>query len=245
MAKSCYNWIIMDGSRQIISIFLDDSGIFTKNPTDPYFIYAGYVFLGYSDQSGAKRQYRSLSNSIRTSLNHSGELKAWNLRDAKHKRALVNVLKGYESMACVVFLPSIRRSIIEDRLSIHRYKDYALKISIKRKLETLINSGKLDASKPTDLKIYIDEQHTSTNGFYNLRETIREEFVNGIRNLDYGSFHPPLFTNDMTITVQYCDSSANYLIQASDLLANRLNRSFNHNKPKLRQLPKLHIVSLP
>lgn len=229
---------------QILNVFLDDSGVFSLGHNE-YFVYAGYVFIGAEEKANANREYRTLSDKIRKEMNHSGELKAKHLVGTKHKRALVRVLKKYDNLACVVTIPSIRSSILNNKLSIHRYKDYALKIAIKRKLETLINAGYIDSTKETELNIFIDEQHTSTDGFYNLEESIREEFVNGIHNLDYGSYHPPLFTGNIKIKVKFCDSSCNYLIQASDILANRMHTSFNYDLPALRQLPKLHIVRLP
>ena len=234
-----------DSFAQTLSIFLDDSGVFSMNHYENYFVYAGYLFLSPDERATAKRKYRTLSDTIHASIGHRGELKASDLSKIAHRRALVNVLKNYESMACVIFIPNIRKSIKENKLSIHRYKDYALKIAIKRKLETLISTGKIKADIPTELNIYIDEQHTSTDGFYGLKESIKEEFINGIRNLDYGTFHPPLFTNQLKICVEFCDSSANYLVQASDMLANRINKSYNKDSPKLRQLPKLNILNLP
>ena len=235
----------MEEEKQYINIFLDDSGIFAAEQEHPYFVYAGYVFVSKNDRINANREYRTLSDNIRGEIGHYGELKAKHLVGTKHKRSLVRVLKDYDSLACVVKLSSIRASIMVNKLSIHRYKDYAIKIAVKRRLETLINTGRIDAGLPTELNIFIDEQHTSTDGFYNLEETIREEFVNGIRNLDYGAFHPPLFTNTVSIKVKFCDSSGNYLIQAADILANRMHTSFNYNLPDLRQLSKLHIVQLP
>ncbi len=234
----------MNEEKQIINVFLDDSGVFAEGQ-DKYFVYAGYVFVGDLVRDDANREYRTLSDNIRKEINHTGELKATHLTGTKHKRALVKVLKNYESLACVITLPSIKPSIMVNKLSIHRYKDYALKIMIKRKLEALVNTGHIDASKHTGLNIFIDEQHTSSDGFYNLEESIREEFVNGIHNLDYGSFHPPLFTGQVDIKVKFCDSAGNYLIQASDILANRMYTSFNFSLPELRQLQKLHIVRLP
>lgn len=235
----------MQSSTQLINIFLDDSGIFTANNSDAYFVYAGYVFLSREERLDANREYRTLSDRIHKDIRHFGELKARDLEGTKHKRSLVKVLKDYESLACVISLRSVRASIMQNKLSIHRYKDYALKIAIKRKLESLINKGLIDADVDTELNIFIDEQHTSTDGFYTLEESIREEFVNGIHNLDYGSFYPPLFSANVTIKVKFCDSSKNYLIQASDMLANRMNTSFNYNIPDLRRLPKLQIVKLP
>jgi len=231
--------------KQIINIFLDDSGIFAPNQEHSFFVYAGYVFIGNEKRGDASREYRTLSDDIRSELGLQGELKASHLTGTKHKRSLVRVLKDYDSVACVVKLPSIHPPIMANKLSIHRYKDFAIKIAIKRKLEAMINRGIIDATAPTELNIFIDEQHTSTDGFYNLEETIREEFVNGIRNLDYSAFHPPLFTGEIGIKVKFCDSKGNYLIQAADILANRMHTSFNYNLPDLRQLSKLHIVQLP
>lgn len=235
----------MSDEVQHIKIFLDDSGIFTSGGSDNYFIYAGYVFLSGEERSIANREYRTLSDAIRTEVGHSGELKASMLQHAKHRRALVNVLKRYESVAAVVNLTRIKPYIMANKLSIHRYKDYAIKIAIKRKLDTLISAGKLQADMKTELDIFIDEQHTSTDGYYNLKESILEELAHGVRNYDYGTFHPPLFSNGLTVKVQFCNSAGNYLVQASDLLANRMNRSFNHNDATLRQMSKIHIVTLP
>lgn len=235
----------MSDEKQIINIFLDDSGVFASNHECSYFVYAGYVFTGSEQRASANREYRTLSDRIRSELGHYGELKAKDLTGTKHKRSLVKVLRGYESLACVVKVPNIRQSIMANKLSIHRFKDYAIKIAVKRKLQTLINAGHIDAAVATELKIFIDEQHTSTDGYYNLEETIREEFVNGIQNLDYGAFHPPLFSGEVTIKVKFCDSSGNYLIQAADILANRIHTSFNYNLPDLRQLAKLDITTLP
>jgi hypothetical protein len=237
--------IVNSLGKQVINIFMDDSGVFVAGQSHQYFIYAGYVFIDQIEKDNARRQYRTLSDNIKKSIGHNGELKAQHLRGTKHKRSLVTVLTKYESLACVVDINNIKESITNNKLSIHRYKDYAIKIAIKRKLQTLIGAGRIDSTLETVLNIFIDEQHTSTDGFYNLKESIREEFVNGIHNLDYGVFHPPLFTNGATISVQFCDSSNNYLIQASDFLANRMYTSFNYSLPKLRQLPKLNVILLP
>lgn len=229
--------------KQVINIFLDDSGIFSPKVNENYFVYAGYVLIGRTEREDAHRRYRTLSDAIRSGLGATGELKASAL-EYKHRNSLVKVLSRYESLACVVHIPRIREATKATARSRHRFKDYALKVAVKRKLETLINQGKIDATRHTELNVYIDEQHTATDGLYSLEESMREEFVNGIVNLDYGSFHRPLF-EQMDIKVKFCDSSANYLIQASDLLANRMNHSFNKNKPELRRLPKLHVTTFP
>lgn len=244
-SQEWYNKEIVSQDKQIINIFLDDSGVFVGGQEHAYFVYGGYVLVGQDERLNANREYRTLSDNIRKELRHNGELKAKDLVGTKHKRALAKVLKEYDSLACVVKLSSIRPSIMANKLSIHRYKDYAIKIAVKRKLEMMINTGRIDPGIATELNIFIDEQHTSTDGFYNLEETIREEFVNGIHNLDYGAFYPPLFTSQVAIKIKFCDSKGNYLIQAADILANRMHTSFNYNYPQLRQFNKLHIVRLP
>ncbi len=230
---------------QKINIFLDDSGVFRSNQYE-YFVYAGYVFIGDEARADAHRKYRSLSDSIRKSVGVMGELKATHLKGNKQKNTLATILKGYDSMACVVKVTSLQASIRQNKLSSYRYKDYALKVAIKRKLETLIVSGRINQNDPIELNIFIDEQHTATDGYYSLEESIREEFTNGIRNFNYGTFHPPLFQNqNVSIRVKFCDSSGNYLIQAADILANRLFTSFNYSNPWLRQLPNLDIYPFP
>src|SRR5690606_24253242 len=127
--------LIMGEELQKINIFLDDSGIFSRDHTDDYFIYAGYVFCTVEDRQEANRRYRTLSDTIRRGIGHAGELKASILTDPQNKRALVKVLKRYESIACVIHIPRVQKSIMGNKLSRHRYKDYAIKIAVKRKLE--------------------------------------------------------------------------------------------------------------
>ncbi len=143
-------------------------------------------------------------------------------------------------------LPDVNESIMANKLSIHRYKDYTLKRMIKSKLEKLITSGKIDADKPVSLRVYIDQQHTSTNGYYKLSDSIREELIHGIRNFDYGVFYPPILFADFEINIKFCDSSRDYLVQASDILANRLWYGRNFNRPKLyTNIPYHNDILLP
>lgn len=175
-----------------------------------------------------------MSREIKSSLGMSmeSELKAAGL-ESKYKRSLYNCVKLFNSLSATVKLSDVNESIMTNKLSIHRYKDYALKRMIKSKLETLIASGKIDADKPVSLRVYIDQQHTSTNGYYKLSDSIREELIHGIRNFDYGMFYPPILFADFKINIKFCDSSRDYLVQASDILANRLWCGRNFNRPKL------------
>lgn len=164
---------------------------------------------------------------------------------AKHKRSLFNSVKIYDSVAVVVEISRVYDYILADKKSICRYKDYILKRCVKSKIKTLIANG--DISKNDDIKIsiYIDEQLTATNGYYDLRDSIEEELMYGIVNFDYGIKHPHLFDSRVTVEIHYCDSSTNYMVQASDILANRIWTSYRTQNIKLRQKDNQILLTFP
>ena len=103
-------------------------------------------------------------------------------------------------------------------------------------IKRLIADGVLSSDEDITITIYIDEQLTATNGYYDLRDSIMEELRYGIVNFDYGVLHQSIFNATVTVNIEYCDSSKNYLIQASDILANRIWTSYAKNDPKLRRI---------
>src|SRR5690606_8345384 len=120
-----------------------------------------------------------------------------------------------------------------------------LKRAIKEKIIKLIKSGYVDPQKFVYLRIYIDEQLTATDGYYDLEGTIYEELVNGIINFDYNTFHTPILHGGAKIKIKFLDSKNNDLIQASDVLANRLRASFVYNNPELRRKPNHSYLQFP
>lgn len=227
---------------QTISLFIDDSGVFHNN--DKYFIYAGYIFLDNNSKDKAKREYRTLLRKIDKELVLDKEYKATAL-EPKHKRALHNVLRKYHSFGLCVTNNNVYDNIMSDPKSRNRYKDYALKRAIKNKIIELINKGLINPDKKIKFNISIDEQGTATNGLYSFSESIKEEFNNGIFNFNYGTIHKPILNVECEVTTYYCDSSKNYLIQAADILANRLWVSFMHDNKKLRRIPNHRCLHLP
>lgn len=227
---------------QDICMFIDDSGVL--HPNDAFFIYGGYVFTDKETREDAKREYRSLLSNIDKELLLEAEYKAASLEN-KHKRALYNVMRRYHSFGISVKTDRVYPNIMDDKRSRNRFKDYALKRGIKFKIEKMIKEGQIDPSLPVKFTINIDQQSTATNGLYGLSESIREEFTKGISNFDYNTFHKPLFYNKFEISTHYCDSKSNYLIQASDILANRLYTSYQVSRPELRKIPNHHCLHLP
>lgn len=211
--------MVGSGNLKRIYFFLDDSGTLHKNEKSGFFVYAGYVFVGNNTKDKAKRQYKKLCNDIKDVNGYPGELKACFLKK-KHKRALVNVLSMYESISCSVDISRVYPHILSEKLSRFRYKDYIIKRLVKDKINDLINRNIISAHDDIELIINIDEQHTATNGWYDLENSIKEELLHGISNFDYGTTYPPILHGNLTLKIKYCDSKNNYLIQASDIIAN-------------------------
>ena len=229
---------------QEVFFFFDDSGVLHKNEPSGYFVYAGYVFTDRKELESAKRKYINANKSLKKSLGRNDELKAANL-EPKHKRMLFNSVKEYDSVAVVVDISKVYDYILADKKSICRYKDYVLKRCVKSKLKALITDGRLSKDEDIVISIYIYEQLTATNGYYDLRDSIMEELQYGIINFDYSIRHAHVFDSKVTVNIQYCDSSSNYLIQASDILANRIWTSYRVKNRNLRSIENQMTLTYP
>ena len=229
---------------QEVIFFFDDSGVFHRNAPGNHFVYAGYVFTNRDELNDARRKYIHANKAIRNALGRTDELKAANL-EPKHKRSLFNAVKKYNSVAVVVDLDRIYDHIINNKKSICRYKDYVLKRCVKDKLKRLIADGSISNKGDITISIYIDEQLTATNGYYDLRDSIMEELKYGIVNFDYGVLHSHLFDADVKVNIEYCNSSRNYMIQASDILANRIWSSYMTGNTALRKIENHTTLTFP
>lgn len=234
----------MIGISQEVIFFFDDSGVLHKHEPSGYFVYAGYVFTNRQELDIAKRKYINANKKLKKKLGRTDELKAASL-SAKHKRALFNSVRQYDSLAVAVDISRVYDYILADKKSICRYKDYVLKRCVKSQLEKLIADNYISRNEDILISIYIDEQLTATNGYYDLRDSIMEELQYGIINFDYGITHPRVFRSNVTVNIQYCDSSKNYMIQASDILANRIWTSFRTKNRDLRMIPNQNLLTFP
>lgn len=192
----------------------------------------------------ARREYVSAVKKLRKTLGIKGELKACYLKP-DNKRFLYNVVRKYDSASVSVNKSRVYDYIMNNKASICRYKDYALKRCVKLKLQSLLDVGRISKDEDIEISIYIDEQLTASDGYYTLKDSIREELMYGIVNFDYGVSHPNMFDSDVCINIHYCDSSKNYLIQASDILANRIWTSYVVENAKLRKIPNHTFLTLP
>lgn len=229
---------------QEVYLFFDDSGVLHRKAPNRFFVYAGYAFFNKESKEIAKRKYKGVVKRIKKQKMINGELKACVL-ERKDKYELYRVLKNEHSMGLSVDISRVQDSILDNKKSIHRYKDYVLKRLVKEKINLFINKGLLDPEGNLKLFICVDEQATASNGYYNFEESVYEELKNGIHNFNYGVFYEPIWHGALEVEVSYCDSKCNYLIQASDILANRLWTSFKINDPGMRNIPQHSCLRLP
>lgn len=229
---------------QSVYFFFDDSGVLSQHEKTKIFVYAGYVFLSSEEKEVAKRKYMNANRAIRTQYPGLEELKACFLKP-KHKRALLKSVEEYDSVSAVVEISKLYSHILNDKKSICRYKDYVLKRIIKKKLQILIFDGKIKRDEDINIHVNVDEQLTATNGYYDLKSSIFEELRYGIANWDYGTRHQNVFEKNVTVDLRYCESKNNYLIQASDILANRIWASYATGNKELRNIGNHVRLTLP
>lgn len=205
-----------------IFVYSDESGVLDKvhNST---FVFGGLLFLSKEDKDIACRKYINAENVVRTSGKHckTEEIKAATITP-KEKGKLFRSLNGFYKFGVVVNQARVRDSIMSNKKSKQRYLDYVFKIGVKRLLQQLISDGVIDPDTVENMYFFVDEHTTATNGVYELRETLEEEFKYGIHNLNFSMFYPPLFPKMQAVHLQYCNSKTVTLIRAADIIANHL-----------------------
>lgn len=234
---------------QNIYIYIDDSGQLTKNnPQQSIFVYGGVYFLSKEESDDFSRQYKSIVDSIKSKycndfLNdntinelhcqtHNSnncnykcpELKSSKLH-SKHRRHLLNFIKKYNTSVVVVNNVKLNDPIFEDKASVGRFKDYAIKREVKNIIEKLISENKINPSKPVNIFLNLDQQTTVSNGYYDLEHTIKEELQHGILNYNYGISFPPILSS-VSVKVRYKNSYYNYPVQAADLLVGEIRHKY-------------------
>lgn len=205
-----------------VFVFGDESGVFDRSHEE-WFVFGGVVFVSKDDKDMAVRQFigaeRNVGKGYRTD-----ELKACRL-SKKHKYALFKRTAAWNRFGLVVDLKRVNPKIFSHKKSKQRYLDYVFKVGLKRHLGSLIKSGVIPANVVESVYIRFDEHTTATDGRYELREGIEQEFKYGTINFKYNTYHPPLFRNmSGTVDVTFKDSKSDALIRASDIVANRVWR---------------------
>lgn len=203
-------------------VYSDESGVLDKVHND-VFVFGGLVFLSQEEKEKAARKYSAAERVIRRSGKYETdtELKASTLRAAE-KRKLYQMLHEFYKFGIIVNQKELLDSIMLDKKSKQRYLDFAFKIAVKRLLEELIKRKVIDPNEVQHLYFFADEHSTSTNGLYELRESLEEEFKRGMYSRNFTRFFPPIFPNIKSVELRFCNSSSTRLIRAADIVANRI-----------------------
>lgn len=204
------------------------------------------ILLGTNEKEKWSRLYSKAEKTIRTAKNVSREyeLKATQITNAE-KGKLFRSLNNCYKFSVVINQKKVLDNIFNGKKDKQRYLDYAYKIAVKRALEALINKGEIDCEKIERLYFYVDEHTTATNGIYELREALEQEFKRGTYNLEYSVFFPPIFPKLKMVNLEYCNSQSKLLVRSADIVANRIFYLVNNDKDKLSEIKNLNLIYLP
>ncbi|MCL2020080.1 MAG: DUF3800 domain-containing protein [Oscillospiraceae bacterium] len=205
-----------------IFVFSDESGTLDKVHND-FFVFGGLIFLSKDDKDINTRKFIKAEKDIRTSGGYAldVELKASRLRNDE-KGKLYRSLNQCIKFGAVVQQKEVLKNIFSHKKDKQRYLDYIFKISLKRSFEELMRRGIIINKEVENIYAYVDEHTTATNGLYELREALEQEYKRGTYNLNYNAFYPPIFTGLKSVNLKYCNSKAVHLVRAADIIANRI-----------------------
>lgn len=231
----------------IINIFIysDESGVFDKVHND-YFIFGGIICIGNDTKEIWSRKYSAAEDVIRNKKgNKNKEIKASNITN-EQKGKLFRSLNNCYKFGVVIKEKELLESIYYNKKGKQRYLDYAYKIAVKRALEDLVKRNLINRDEVYDIYFYVDEHQTATNGLYELRQTLEQEFKYGIHNLSYNAYYPPVFPKMHCVQVYFCNSKKKLLVRAADIVANKIYHLANENNLyKINEISNLYLTQLP
>lgn len=228
-----------------IYVYSDESGVFDVSHNE-YFVFGGLILLGKEDKDRCEHYYAHAEKVLRKNknVNSDFELKATKLCNSE-KAQLYRSLNGFIKFGVVIQQKNLHSKIFSSKKTKQRYLDFAYKIALKRALLEIIKQGKVKVDDVDNIHVYVDEHTTATDGKYELREALEQEFKFGTFNFDYKHFFEPLFPTMNGVDLRYCDSASVRLVRASDIIANKLYFLARSNQLSSCSKDNLHIEILP
>ncbi len=212
-----------------IYVYSDESGVFDKVHNE-IFVFGGLIFLSKDDKDRVSRMYIHAERTINKKYDSCQELKAC-VVDNKDKGKLYRSLNNSYKFGVVIKQREVMDSIFSSKKSKQRYLDYAYKIAVKSYLKRMIYEGIINPDEVEHMFFYVDEHTTATDGRYELKEGLLEEFKYGTHNMRWNKFYPPLFKNLKSLDLNFCDSKQKTLIRAADIVANNIYfKAVKHNR---------------
>lgn len=205
-----------------IFVYSDESGVFDKIHND-IFVFGGLIFLSKDEKDLMTRKYIAAENVIRRSegFKKDKEAKATTITN-KSKGKLYRSLNNAQKFGVIINQDSVLDNIFSSKKSKQRYLDYAYKIGIKRKFQDLIKRKIINPVDVDNIFFFVDEHTTATDGRYELKELLEQEFKYGTYNWNYSKFFRPIFPNLKTLNVSFCNSGKTTLVRAADIVSNKI-----------------------
>lgn len=228
-----------------IYIYSDESGTFDYKHND-YFVFGGVILFGEDEKDECSRKYAHVENLLKETKKYKPktELKACHISNSekgKFYRSLNNTYKF-----CVLLKQKyIKKEIFDNKKHKQRYLDYAYKLVLKKCFKELINKRCIKPDDVENIVVYCDEHITATDGKYELRENLLNEFKNGTFNPEWNLFYEPIFPHLYDVKVEFCDSKTTRLIRAADIIANHCWHQAISNYGHILAKPNLFVLVLP
>lgn len=229
-----------------IFIYSDESGVFDQK-NNQFFAFGGLMFLSFDEADDANRLYKNaeLAAKRRDGLPADCEAKACVLSNGS-KAKLFRSLNKFHKFGVVVYQEIVQPRIFDNKKTKQRYLDYVFKIAVKRKFQNLIRQGIIDPKNIGKLRFYVDEHATATDGRYELREALEQEFKIGTFNWKWDKFHEPIFPCLQSVELRFCDSKTRPLIRAADIVANRIYyAAVSRDLSMIWNRENFHLIELP
>lgn len=226
-------------------IYSDESGVFDYKHND-YFVFGGLICFGEKQKENLERRYIHVERCLRENKYkiESKELKASNITN-KEKGKIYRSLNNTYKFCVLIKEKILLEQVFENSRHKQRYLDFAYKMVLKKCLKCLIDSKIISEKKIQRIKVYVDEHVTATDGKYELRENLLNEFKLGTFNFGYDHFFEPILPNLHDVEVSFCDSSKTTLIRAADIIANHCYHNAIENNGAIKNENNMFVYYLP
>jgi len=208
-----------------IFVYSDESGVFDPIHNE-YFVFSGVICFSKDERDNCSRKYLGLENVLRNRAGYS--------------------INNTYKFAAIINQKRINENITINKKNKQRYLDYAFKMGLKNALQILINKGIIKKEEVKNIYVFCDEHSTATDGRYELREGLFQEFKIGTFNWNYNKHFKPLFEDMESVNVEFLCSKKKPLIRAADIIANRIYFHCNRNEfDKIKNIKNLFVKYLP
>ncbi|MBQ7756323.1 MAG: DUF3800 domain-containing protein [Oscillospiraceae bacterium] len=224
-------------------VYSDESGVF-DNKHEKFFVFGGLILTNKNDKDILSRKYIKAEKCLRYKYPFTKELKATHISNSD-KGKLFRSLNSCYKFAVVIRINEVNNKIFDHKKDKQRYLDYAYKIALKNALLDMEKKGLIQLSNVDNLYIFTDEHTTATNGLYELKESIEQEFKRGTFNYNYMIHYPPIIPRLQSVKLKYCNSETVTLVRAADIIANKVYYKAKKNKIEDIITEKFFVKYLP